>query len=184
MNNWNAIRRFYKAWDPVLLNHRQDEWAMDPYEWDNGMIRMTHIETWLWADIRNNSAILYPQYPVGGVFVDFANPVAKVAIECDGAAYHQDKAKDEARDGRLRAMGWSVYRITGSDCRTESDEETGEPGRAYVFVRDICDHHNIRRNSIEDDDGPWIQMANSFTEEVLFSMRVRADIRNMLSREA
>ena len=178
-NDWDAIRRFYELWNPVLLRHRQDEWAMDAYEWDNGMLRMTPIEQWLWADIRNNSAVLYPQYPVGRIFVDFANPVAKVAIECDGAAFHMDKEKDRTRDEMLRSRGWSVYRITGSDCRTESKEETGEPGAASEFVRRIAERHSIARCPVP---GEWALIGEGFSAEVLFEMRVRAEISGMVSK--
>lgn len=184
MNNWKAIKRFYELWNPEIFAQRRDEWAMDPYEWDNGMLRFTPIEDWLWADMRDNGAIIYPQYPVGGVFVDFANPVAKVAIECDGAAYHQDKEKDRARDARLNALGWSVYHITGSDCRTQYDEETGELGTAFKFVRDICSTHGISRNCSQPRDGNdfnWVEIGDSFTQEVLFSMKVRCEIRAMFS---
>ena len=39
----------------------------------------------------------YPQYPIGKYFVDFADPVKKIVIECDGKKYHQDKEKDKRR---------------------------------------------------------------------------------------
>ena len=145
-NNWAAIREHYRYHEPAILAERKDEWAIDPYAWDVGMIHFTPIESWLWADLREHNAIVYPQYPVGRVFVDFANPRAKVAIECDGAAYHRDHARDRERDAELIRRGWSVYRISGSDCRTESDEETGAPGAAGLFVRRICQSHEIVRN--------------------------------------
>jgi hypothetical protein len=46
--------------------------------------------------------VLYPQYPVGRYFVDFGNPVHKVAIECDGARWHSYR-RDGARSGRMLA---------------------------------------------------------------------------------
>lgn len=144
-NDWDAIREHYAYFLPRIMAEARDEWAFDPYLWDNGMLRMTPIEAWLWADLREVNAIVYPQFPVGGVFVDFANPVAKVAIECDGAAYHQDVAKDRKRDARLQALGWTVYRIPGWVCRTESDPETGRLGKAGVEVRRIVLRHRITR---------------------------------------
>jgi len=147
MNNWNAIREHYRRFTPLIMAERRNEWAIDPYEWDNGMVRMTPIEYALWHDIRHENVVLYPQYPIGSVFVDFANPVAKVAIECDGREYHQDPEKDARRDKVLMAAGWSVYRITGQDCKTDSDEETREPGRARLFVREIWERHGIRRGT-------------------------------------
>jgi very-short-patch-repair endonuclease len=147
-NNWSALREHYAWLTPKIMAEAVNEWATDPYAW-NGMVHMTPIEYWLWHDIRECDCVLYPQYPVGRVFLDFANPKAKVGIECDGAAYHQDKAKDAARDAELAAMGWSIYRITGSDCRTESDFENGRMSRAGVFMRRIAVHHGLSRGGFE-----------------------------------
>jgi len=149
-NNWSAIRAFYKSITPLILAEKPNEWATDAYFWDEGkkMISFTPIEQWLWHDIRACDAVFYPQYPVMNFFLDFANPVAKVAIECDGKAYHQDKAKDAARDKRLTDAGWTVYRITGSDCRKDSDEETGASSTPYRFIERICERHGISRNSL------------------------------------
>jgi len=148
VNDWSRIRAFYAQALPMIMSEERCEWAIDPYEWDNGMLRMTMIEQWLWSDIRACGAIFYPQFPVGGVFVDFANPAAKVAIECDGKAFHRDEAKDAARDAKLRGLGWTVYRISGSDCRTEADPEAGKVGVAYQFVKQITERHRIGRHHI------------------------------------
>jgi len=145
MNDWNAIRQFYARNADSIMGEARNEWAIDPYAWAP-FIQMTPIEEWLWGDIRAANAVFYPQWPVGGMFVDFANPVARVAIECDGAAYHTDKEKDAARDAKLEALGWSVYRITGKQCRTEFDEETGERGYARYFIDLIVDHYGLRRD--------------------------------------
>jgi very-short-patch-repair endonuclease len=146
-NNWRAIRAFYRAAQPYILEAGANEWGMDPYEWSQfGMVHLTPIEEWLWSDIRACDAVLYPQFPVMRYFADFANPVAKVAIECDGAAFHDEK-KDEIRDRNLRDAGWTVYRFPGWMCRTDSDEETGAPGEARRLMREICDRHGIGRFS-------------------------------------
>lgn len=146
-NDWNAIRAFYRDFDDLIMAAPVNEWGMAPYTWDCGMIFFTPIETWFWSDIRACDAVLYPQYPVLNFFVDFANPKAKVAIECDGAAYHVDKAKDEARDKRLMAAGWSVYRISGAHCRLEQHMDTGELSIPHKFMQRVCDTHGISRNS-------------------------------------
>lgn len=154
-NNWNAIRAFYREFTPLILQAPANEWAADPYEWDTGIIFMTPIEAWFWSDIRACDAVLYPQYPVLNVFVDFANPKAKVAIECDGAAYHTDTAKDQERDQRLSAAGWSVYRIGGRLCRMDSDDETGAPSIPRLFMERICSRHGISRSGLSRiDQGP------------------------------
>jgi very-short-patch-repair endonuclease len=72
------------------------------------------IEHIAWGEIRYLGLVLYPQYPIAELFVDFAAPQQKVVIECDGAAYH-DKDQDAERDERLRKRGWTVYRIPGKD---------------------------------------------------------------------
>jgi very-short-patch-repair endonuclease len=142
--NWSDIRAHYRRHLNEIEAAPRNEWAIDAYAWD-GLLELTPIEKWLWADIRQLDAVLYPQFPVGRFFVDFASPVARVAIECDGAAFHQDKAKDAARDAELERMGWTVYRITGTDCRTEQDADTGRSSAAYEFIKQIAERHRIRR---------------------------------------
>ena len=145
-NNWQLIRDFYKLAEPEIMAEKSNEWGLDPYFWDAGLVRMTPIESWLWHDLRAVDVVVYPQYPVSGFFVDFANPKAKVAIECDGEDYHLDKAKDAARDKKLRDAGWHVYRISGKDCRDGVDSEEPSKSAARSFVKHIAFMHNIQRN--------------------------------------
>lgn len=145
-NNWNAIAKFYKQINPVILAEKANIWAIDPYAWEGFGITFTPIETALWADIRAANVVMYPQYPIHGMFVDFANPVAKVVIECDGAEFHQDQARDSARDTILQARGWTVYRITGRDCKTDFDEATMQSGASRKFIDSICTNHKIATN--------------------------------------
>lgn len=149
MNNWNTIRAFYKRHEAEIFSEPANEWGMAAYTWCEipGMITMTPIEEWLWSDIRDADIVMYPQYPVGRFFVDFGNPVAKVAIECDGHAFHLDKARDGERDAQMEALGWRIYRISGSDCKTEYDEETGELGNARKFIDAICAKHPVKRST-------------------------------------
>lgn len=142
---FDALRQFYKMALPEIMEAGKSAWGIDPYE-GNWIAVFTPIEAALWSDIRMCDAVLYPQFPVGPYFVDFANPVAKVAIECDGAAFHKDKAKDAKRDDALRGMGWSVYRLPGWACNTDSDEETGQIGPAGAFVRRVVASHRICRS--------------------------------------
>lgn len=75
------------------------------------------IEMQTWMGLRGfGHCPMYPQYPVLKYFVDFGNPVAKIAIECDGKEWHTDKEKDKNRDAELYKIGWTTYRISGSDC--------------------------------------------------------------------
>lgn len=133
---------------------RCDEWGIDPYAWsapETG-ICLSPIEMALWDDIRMLNMVMYPQYPVGRFFVDFANPGARVAIECDGKRWHTDVVRDRERQAEIEEMGWVVYRITGRDCFTDTvegyDDEgrpTFEYSRARAFVTEICRRHPVQR---------------------------------------
>lgn len=144
MNQFERALYFYKRENAAILAAPKNEWAIDPYAWEQ-LITMTPIEWLLWGDIRAANAVFYPQYPVDRYFADFANPVARVVIECDGAAYHQDRAKDAHRDAVMRDLGWSVYRISGRDCHTDFDDDTQEYGYARKFIESIVDRHGLRR---------------------------------------
>lgn len=154
------IRAFYAQFSCALLLE-PDEWAIDPYEWEScRSIRLTPIENALWHDIRAVDIVVYPQYPVGRFFVDFGNPAAKVAIECDGERWHLDKQKDARRDQEMADMGWRVYRITGRNCLTDTEELRDALGRIDVslsparrFVQAIADLHPIcrRRRDLDLD---------------------------------
>ena len=148
--DWNRIRAYYSGHQRSILEAGRNAWSLDPYQWEfDGGIKLTPIERLLWADIRTEGVVLYPQYPVGRFFVDFANPAAKVAIECDGAAFHTNQDRDDARQAEIEAMGWHVYRITGADClRDDAHDENcnrllvPSPGRE--LLRMVCEQHDIR----------------------------------------
>lgn len=142
---WQSIDDFWREREELIHDTPRNEWAIGLYEWE-GVVRLTPIELWLWGDMRELNAVFYPQWPVAGFFVDFANPVAKVAIECDGAAYHLDQAKDAERDRRLRELGWEVYRFSGRACRRERDEETLEATPAFDQLTRICQWHGLTRS--------------------------------------
>lgn len=142
---FNGLREFYKLARKEIFDAGRNEWGIDAYE-VNWVALFTPIEKALWHDIRDCNAVFYPQYPVGRYFVDFGNPVARVAIECDGARYHQDKEKDAERQKTIEAIGWRVYRISGRDCFTEFDQSTMKSGFAREFVSGICEQHQIGRH--------------------------------------
>lgn len=146
--HWNDIRRHYDKLH--VLDFLPSVWACgDGYGW-SGLITLTPIEQWLWSDIRHHGAVLYPQYPVGKYFVDFASPRLKVAIECDGAAFHRDREKDAFRQAQIEALGWTVYRISGADCRTQAEQDSPNPNTAGKFISDICATHPAMVYSLGD----------------------------------
>ncbi len=57
-----------------------------------------------------------PQFKVGRYRIDLAFPYQKIAIECDGKAFHSspgEKRHDKKRDEYLRSEGWIVLRFSG-----------------------------------------------------------------------
>lgn len=120
------------------------QWAVDPnaIDWQQ---HFSPIERIVWGFIREEGLVMYPQHPCAGYFVDFGHPKARVAIECDGEMFHQDKAKDAARQAAIEAKGWTVYRLTGSQCArnaygnfTVTDEEQDDPPNpAQALIRQI-----------------------------------------------
>lgn len=127
-DRWNALRRYYAEITPLINAAPATEWAVDPYEVD-WLSVFTPIEFGIWQDIRALGAVLYPQYPIGKYFADFASPACSIVIECDGFHWHQDKEKDAKREQYMRERGWRIYRITGRACMDTGayvDGETGE----------------------------------------------------------
>jgi very-short-patch-repair endonuclease len=156
---FNAIRAHYAKFSGRFI-HR-NRWDIDAYAWDDyrSGIRMSPIEHALWCDIRNANAVFYPQFPAGIYFLDFANPAAKVGIECDGRQWHQDEERDRARQARLEHMGWTIYRISGRDCLRDTTELEREHGGidvclspAYLFIKKIADRHGLCRCVYSEDD--------------------------------
>jgi len=108
-NQWQQYLNEYMAQQGVV---RQGRGAGYLFDWAK---HFSPIERICWNAMRDYGLLLCPQYPVGGFFVDFADPVLKIAIEADGKAYHSE-AKDKPRDVALSDLGWIVFRLPGSDC--------------------------------------------------------------------
>lgn len=110
------IRKHYE----IELPRMRAEYAQtgrvhfDPYRLDFTS-DMTPIEARTWSDIRCAGLPFFPQIPALSYFLDFADPFKRIAIECDGKQWHNAE-KDAKRDARLRADGWTVYRIPGHKC--------------------------------------------------------------------
>lgn len=159
-NNWDALRWHYDLYMPEIMDADPWVYGIDPYAWEEpfGMVNMTPIERLMWCDIRQTGIVMYPQFPVLNFFLDFANPVAKVAIECDGREFH-DPRKDDERDARLSEIGWTVYRLTGSQIvREYPDDELGHsvPNYSELACRHIAEKHKLsgRYADEREDKGP------------------------------
>lgn len=172
MNNWNEIRKHYAFYQEKIMQCEKYRYAIDPYAWEmdgRSVINMTPIERMMWGDIRSEGIVMYPQYPIMGFFLDFANPKAKVAIECDGRGFH-DPQKDAARDAKLMSEGWTVYRMTGSEIyRDGSDDEDGNytPSPSEAMCRRIGELHKICPRHIPPDEmkpGRMVSMRDAIDE--------------------
>lgn len=135
-----AISAYYEDLTPSILATAHDRWANDVYEVD-WMMMFTPIEYGLWCDIRYTGIVMYPQYPVTvpgefrpiTYYADFANPVRKVAFECDGKQFHQDVERDRRRDAAMAAQGWRVFRFNTEDCRSdETSKVVSRIARQYL----------------------------------------------------
>lgn len=133
--NWtdwfDALRHNYGLYsDAVKRGDASWRYPCDPYVIADWHALLTPIEAPIWSDIRSFGLPFWPQFPVGKYVVDFADPVRRIAIECDGAAFH-DAAKDRKRDAALEAMGWTTYRIPGRECFEEEVMLRDRAGAAF-----------------------------------------------------
>lgn len=104
---WDSIRARWAAMMPTIAAGRR----CDPYFYD---WQFTPIEREAWDCIRRLGLPLYPQVPVGRVFIDFGDPHRKIGVELDGKDFH-DVERDTERDATLWDQGWRIFRIAGSD---------------------------------------------------------------------
>ncbi len=120
------IANHYKWLTPEIeqASYKYKRRWVDPYCGINWGELFSPIEEVTWQSIRCFGSVpLYPQYPVLKYYIDFANPVVKIGIECDGKEWHENRTeKDLQRDKKLAAEGWTIFRISGSDCVRVIDE--------------------------------------------------------------
>jgi very-short-patch-repair endonuclease len=110
---------------------------------------MSIAEKLMWVEIKSMGLPMYPQFPVLGYFIDFADPVKKVGIEVDGREFHTDWEADEKRQKEMEALGWTFYRITGSEVQPFHRHEKSafinddyvELDPARKFLLKIRDNH-------------------------------------------
>lgn len=75
------------------------------------------IERRLYDALLYNGYDVSPQVRCGAFRIDLALIYYRIAIECDGKAYHsspKQKAHDRKKDRYLRKNGWKVMRFSGS----------------------------------------------------------------------
>lgn len=133
LSKLKILREFYRTNEQRIFS-RPDKFFMSyPVDW---MSLFTPIERLAWNSIRcKRGVVLYPQYPVLKYFVDFGNPVKRVALELDGKHFHNTD-RDRIRDRELRAAGWKVYRVTGKD----------------MYRNDFMDYYDCSRGCLDDNE--------------------------------
>lgn len=117
MSDFEQFKRIRKAYAEIMPSWMRQyeatgEMRHDPYFMD---WQFSPIEAHVWRDIRSAGIPFFPQVPALNYFLDFACPFLKIGIECDGKAWH-DHDLDKARDARLAADGWMIFRIEGHEC--------------------------------------------------------------------
>lgn len=135
---WSILRQAYALQLPLILAAREksDKNRVSPnfLDWD-----FTPIEFNAWRDIRWLCLPLFPQFPVGNCFIDFADPYLKIGVELDGRDYHSVE-KDEPRDAKLWEQGWRIFRIPGRESLPApidplNDRDAIAPGEPDVLYR-------------------------------------------------
>jgi len=136
---YNLIREHYNKYnDLIMIASKKGRWHCPYFGLVDFVSLFTPIENAAWGAIRMIGKLpLYPQYPVGKYFADFANPFLKISIECDGHEYHLDHNKDIIRDNYFIKEGWKVYRISGADCNR---------------IIELMDEFDTENNQMEADE--------------------------------
>ena len=85
------------------------------------------IEEFMFNAIKNSRLENHcrPQFQIGTKRVDFAFPIAKLVVECDGRQYHYTEKyqieNDQERDKYLSRKGWRVLHFEGLAIRRNID---------------------------------------------------------------
>ncbi|MCX6222449.1 MAG: DUF559 domain-containing protein [Bacteroidia bacterium] len=91
--------------------------------------KMSKLEEIAWGAIRNTAHCqnFNPEYPVGKYFVDFADPIARIAIECDSNMYHKGyNPKEGERQHFIEQHGWRVIRFNSRQILANKYQEISE----------------------------------------------------------
>ncbi len=105
---FSNVRKRYKEHEDLILGLTQ----ICPYSLGIDFV-LSPTEDQVWYVIRFLGIPMFPHYPIGKYFVDFADPKKKIAIEVDGREYHLDRIKDQKRESKIKKAGWSIIRFPG-----------------------------------------------------------------------
>jgi very-short-patch-repair endonuclease len=118
----HSFRHFEAELQEADIRRKLLEFAYAPNKWlestraENPKAE-SPFEQAVYADLVRLGFTVIPQVPVGHYRIDLVveDEDARVALECDGDAYHQDAAADLARQLVLERCGWKFLRIRGSE---------------------------------------------------------------------
>lgn len=81
-------------------------------------------EKLLWVRLRRAEVRFRRQHPIGPYVLDFYCPVAKLAVEVDGAAHDfgNRPQRDDTRIAWLKGQGVNILRIPAKDVLADPDE--------------------------------------------------------------
>lgn len=107
------------------------------------------IEEKLISALHRFGVEIITQYPIGKYFADIYIPDSNLVVECDGAEFHQDKERDNARDEFMKSKGYSVIRFSGSDIHQDALDCAsviiGYLHGSYPLHEDYLQTENTRR---------------------------------------
>ncbi|MBA4602045.1 endonuclease domain-containing protein [Thermoactinomyces mirandus] len=114
-----TIRWILSPYLAVKFIIEQVAWGHFPVLDKNMFMTDSILERWLYYDIRSvYKGKIFPQYPIGPYWADFALPDYRLVIELDGHKYHKDrKDKDRRRNAYMYRQGWKVMRFTYYDVK-------------------------------------------------------------------
>src|SRR5467141_4000683 len=146
----------------TVYNRLQTETASRPgskrVQTSVGEIWMSPIESTLYEAMRVEGLSPIPQFYIQGYYVDFAFPDVGVAVEADGAAYHEGvrQQRDRKRDWILRRAGWTVKRFHGTTIYHKAancayvirQEVEGRRAMAAAAAREAARRRQARRDAM------------------------------------
>lgn len=152
----NKIKESYKDWSP----------RSDPYRYYDWSKIFTPIEENVWHDIRVLGLPFYPQFPIKRYFVDFADPLKKIALEVDGKKYHQDKSKDKKREQEIKNIGWRVIRFPGKITFKEYQDYFPED-----FEEKLIENYEYKEDRQIQRNYYWKEYTTKYSEGILLKLK-------------
>jgi very-short-patch-repair endonuclease len=118
----HSFRHFEAELKDGDVRRRLFEFAYAPNEWLESTLAVnpkaeSPFEQDVFADLVRLGFSVVPQVRVGQYRIDLVaeDDDARVAIECDGDAFHKDAAADLSRQIILERCGWKFVRVRGSE---------------------------------------------------------------------